>query len=89
MSQERSPWPPERPDPWSGAVEGHNLEMRAKHQKSLKDFAGSSTAVQQWVLDKQAELRKPKGQGRDQMDRVMTMLASGREAVQKAGGGEA
>jgi hypothetical protein len=62
-------------------VENHNLESRARHQKSLKGFSQSSAAVQQWVLEK----RTPKEQGQDQMDRVMFLLATGREAVQKAG----
>jgi hypothetical protein len=86
---EKNFWPPERTDPWSVAVEDHNLELRAQHQASLEDFSRSNTAVQEWLVDKQAELRKPTGQGRDQMDRVMFFLATGREAVQKAGSGEA
>lgn len=62
-------------------MENHNLESRARHQESLKGFSQSSAAVQQWVLEK----RTPKEQGQDQMDRVMFLLATGREAVQKAG----
>ena len=88
-SRENNPWPPERPDPWTVAVEDHNIELRAQHQESLKDFSRSSTKVQQWILDKQAELSEPKGQGRDQMDRVMFLLATGRGALQREGGGDA
>lgn len=65
----------------------HNLEKQALHQASLRDFENKD--VQKWLVDKQAEMRKPTGQGRDQMDPVMFFLATGREAVHKAGGGEA
>lgn len=68
------------------AVEDHNLELRAQHQESLRDFSPSNTPVQQWLSGKKIETSKPTGQGRDQMDRVMYFLATGREAVQKAGG---
>lgn len=88
-SREKNVWPPERPDPWGVAVEDHNLELRAQHQESMRDFSQSNTAVQQWLLDKKTDMSKQTGQGRDQMDRVMFFLATGREAVQKAGGGEA
>ena len=88
-SQDKSPWAPARPDPWTVAIEDRTLELRALHQESLRDFSRSNTAIQQWILDKQAELKKPQGQGQDQMDRVLLLLATGREAVQRAGGGDA
>ena len=82
-----------RPDPWEEALQERHAELRAELTRSrdLVGGSGSSTSaasVQRWLSAKRREMQLPGGggQGKDQLDRVMYFLETGRQAVAKGDG---